>query len=392
MRSPASGPEPRIRFDAVRRWLFDEAWPFWAEHGVDRHHGGFVEHLDLSGRDAGAPFKRMRSQTRQVFCFAQAALLGWEQGREIAQNGWRFLLAHGRRPDGAWVSRMGRAGGVVDPVFDAYETAFVLFVYAWLYRLEPDPPLVADAAAVVDLLDRHLGRADRQGWLAAEGCAEPLQQNPHMHLMEAAVELALATGEARFADLTRRIADLAFTRLIEPGTGVLREYFDTAWQPLAGDAGRVVEPGHQLEWVWLLLRAEPVLGISPRPVAVALYDSAERHGIHPVTGLVYDRVDVQGAVLIPHHRLWAQTESLKASLAMLEHTGLDTRRRIAGCVDNLLDRYLHPARPGGTWIDHLAADGSPMVDKIPATSLYHLQLAFAELLRLQPLLESYLPA
>lgn len=389
MNAPASGPEPRIRFEAVRRWLFDEAWPFWAKNGVDRQHGGFVEHLDLAGRDAGAPFKRMRSQTRQIFCFAQAALLGWEQGREIALGGWRFLQVHGRRPDGGWVRRMGRAGGVVDPVVDAYEVAFVLFVHAWMYRLRPDPQLVTDAATVVDLLDRQLGRADGRGWLPEEGCEEPLQQNPHMHLMEAAVELALATGDVRFAALTRRIADLAFAHLIEADTGVLREYFDSAWRPLAGEPGRVVEPGHQLEWVWLLLRAEPVLGVSPRPVATALYRSAERCGIDSATGLVYDCVDVESRVLSPHHRLWAQTEALKASLAMLEQTGLDTRRRIVGCVDNLLDRYLHPARPAGTWIDHLAADGAPMIDKIPATSLYHLQLAFAELLRLQPLLESY---
>ncbi|MDX7949990.1 AGE family epimerase/isomerase [Lichenihabitans sp. Uapishka_5] len=383
-----SGSAPRIRFDAVRRWLFDAAWPFWAQHGVDRLHGGFVEHLDLTGRDAGVGFKRMRSQTRQTFCFTQAALLGWEPGRAVADHGWAFLQTHGRRPDGGWVRRMGRDGGRLDETFDAYEVAFVLFLHAWRYRLTPEPALVEAAIGIVAMLDRHLGRPDQQGWLAQEGCATPLQQNPHMHLMEAAVELALATGDPRFATLTRRVADLALDRMIDPETGALREFFDATWQPLPGDEGRVVEPGHQFEWVWLLLRAEPVLGKAVAGPATLLFDSAQRHGVHPETGLVYDRVDVDGRLLDPHHRLWAQTEALKACLAMLEHLGHDTRPRIAACVDVLLDRYLHPAEPTGTWIDHLAADGAPMVDKIPATTLYHIQLAFAELLRLQPRLEA----
>jgi mannose/cellobiose epimerase-like protein (N-acyl-D-glucosamine 2-epimerase family) len=108
-----------IAFSKVRSWLFDSAWPFWAAVGVDRVHGGFVEQLDLQGRDGGAPFKRVRAQARQLYCFSHAALLGFPGAREISDHGWTFLNAHGRRPDGGWVRRIGGEGGILDATSDA---------------------------------------------------------------------------------------------------------------------------------------------------------------------------------------------------------------------------------------------------------------------------------
>jgi mannose/cellobiose epimerase-like protein (N-acyl-D-glucosamine 2-epimerase family) len=36
--------------DALRRWLFEETLPFWAQRGVDRDCGGFHERLDAERR------------------------------------------------------------------------------------------------------------------------------------------------------------------------------------------------------------------------------------------------------------------------------------------------------------------------------------------------------
>jgi len=43
----------------------------------------------------------------------------------------------------------------------------------------------------------------------------------------------------------------------------------------------------------------------------------------------------------------------------------------------LMDNFLGRPIAGG-WIDHLSAKGRPLVDYIPASSLYHLFLAAAE--------------
>ena len=42
--------------EAIRSWMFDQALPFWAAHGLDREHGGYVEQLNLDGSDASVDF------------------------------------------------------------------------------------------------------------------------------------------------------------------------------------------------------------------------------------------------------------------------------------------------------------------------------------------------
>ena len=380
-----------IAFSKVRSWLFESAWPFWAAVGVDRVYGGFVEHLDLAGRDGGAPFKRVRAQARQLYCFSHAALLGFSGGREISDHGWAFLDTHGRRADGGWVRQMGRQGGILDATSDAYDLAFVLFAHAWRYRLTTDPAVIESALATVKALDRDLAHANGLGWLAEAGDLGSRQQNPHMHIIEAAIELADVTGHPCFHELGRKVAALLCDRFLDRDRGALYEFFEQDWSRLTTNDGQIVEPGHHFEWVWILLRAERILGIPLREEANILYRFACRHGADPVTGLIYDQVDAFGAPLVKDSRSWPQTEALKAHLAMLEFYGLDTRLEIGRTVDNIFRHYLE-WQPYGAWLDHRRHDGRPRVDKIPSTTLYHLQLAFTELLRLQPTIEALPPS
>ena len=85
--------------------------------------------------------------------------------------------------------------------------------------------------------------------------ALPLQSNPHMHLFEAALAGCQVCPESsQWKSLVDEIAELALGKFIDPATGALREFFDAEWNPAPGLEGRIVEPGHQFEWAWLLLR------------------------------------------------------------------------------------------------------------------------------------------
>ncbi|WP_426029402.1 AGE family epimerase/isomerase [Caulobacter sp. DWP3-1-3b2] len=378
-----------IRFDDVASWIKDYALPYWFSVGVDRENGGFVEHLDLNAANVGGEYKRTRAQARQIYCYSQAALLNLHpQAEEAAAHGWRFLTDNARLADGAYARRLTPDGTVLDATCDAYDMAFVLFAHAWWYRVSGEAEVVRSALSALTALNARLRHPNGLGWLAEEGDTGPRQQNPHMHMIEAAIELADATGRSEFFELACEILLLFRERIIDEESGVLRELFAADWSPLDSPAGLLVEPGHQMEWAWILNRAGPVLGVDASDLARALYASAERYGVAKETGLTFDQVDIDGRVIAASHRSWPQTEALKANLAMLETDGLDTRERIGVCTRNLLDRYLDTT-PRGVWIDHLDARGEPMVDKIPSTTFYHLQLAFTELLRLRTRIEAF---
>jgi mannose-6-phosphate isomerase len=64
---------------------------------------------------------------------------------------------------------------------------------------------------------------------------------------------------------------------------------------------------------------------------------------------------------------------------MYEQRG-DDRFAAAACrsFDVLMDEFL---TEDGGWIDHFAADGSILAKDMPASTGYHVVLAFAELIR-----------
>ena len=377
-----------IRFDAVRAWLFGQALPFWAEHGLDAPGRGFLEQLTLDGRPKDPGFKRLRTQARQVYAFSHAELLGWDgPARDRADAGWRFLLST-EFSDGGFPKTLNADGSVQDPAFDLYDQAFAIYASAWRRKATGEAEAEVVAHRTLVAVERRLGRADRLGFRACDPDPGELVQNPHMHLLEASLAWVEATDDPRFRDLAGRILDLCLQRFMEADTGVLAEHFDAGWRPVAGQRGRLVEPGHQYEWAWLLGRAQVLLGRDLETPARALHGFAAHHGHNPQTRLCWDCVDADsGRPLKATSRSWAQTEALKAELALGEHWGVFNPARIAEAVDLLLDRHL-AWEPAGTWMDCFDAEGRPIADHIPASILYHVLLAFAELLRLQPRIQA----
>ncbi len=366
---------------AFRTWMFERALPFWSSAGQDAPGLGAREHLRLDGSPAEVDYKRTRVQARQVYAFSHAALLGWAPGRELAQDGYGFLARSAERAEGGWVRRVDPAGmRVLDPAVDLYDQAFGLFALAWYARLGGEAEPLERARNATQWILAHM-RQPPQGFhnvVPEEG--GPRQQNPHMHLLEAALALYETSGEALYRQLADALVALFRGGLFDPRTGALGEFFSDDWAPAPGEAGDHVEPGHQFEWTWLLDQYERLTGVDMTSEMGALYRAACVYGSDPETSLVWDRTTRDGRVVQRSLRLWPQTEALKAHAVMVRRGAADPAV-IAKVVRNLGERFFS-ACPPGAWTDQLDAAGDPAVDKIPTSSFYHVFMAYAELNRL----------
>ena len=121
--------------------------------------------------------------------------------------------------------------------------------------------------------------------------------------------------------------------------------------------------------------------------AARLWAFASTQGIDSESDLAWDGVFTNGRRAKPTHRLWGQTELLKAQLSRLEQGADRSSAGVAATVDAIFRHHLDPA-PEACWRDQLNEDLRWTDDKIPASSLYHLTLAFSELLRVAELLEA----
>ena len=360
-----------------RRWMLDDALPVWAEVGRDQPGFGFREHLTLEGTADAVAFKRMRVQARQIYVFSHADLLGFRGGAAAAADALRFITAHGQRDDGAWVRVLGRHGGVLDPAADLYDIAFVLFGLAWFARATGERAPLHQARRTVQWVRKFM--VAPFGGFHNVLPPEPghRQQNPHMHLLEAALALFEVSQDAYYADLAHELVGLFRTRFHHRDSGTLGEFFDDALNPAAGEAGTHVEPGHHYEWVWLLDQYERLLGVPVEAEIASLYRFADAFGRDATGAAVLDVLGRDGVPRRQSIRLWPQTEALKAHVTMVRR-GHPVGPSVEAALHNIMDGHLNGA-PRGMWREHLSSPaGSNLVLRTPASSLYHLFLAYAE--------------
>jgi mannose-1-phosphate guanylyltransferase/mannose-6-phosphate isomerase len=384
-RAEAQGPAASAGLGAVRselvRWLLSTALPVWWALGADHAGGGFFDALDQEARPVRTQ-RRARVQTRQVFAFAVGATLGWTgPWRQAVEHGLDYFLDRFRRPDGLFRTLVGEDGAPVDETAMLYDQAFALFAFAWAARVLPGrAEVLADEAAQV-LARLRETRWDGRGFAEAAG-PTPYQANPQMHLFEAALawaELGRGDGWERLAD---DLAGLALDRFIDPRTGALREFFAADWSPAPGAPGRLVEPGHQFEWAWLLERWGRRRGRDDARTAARRLYEVGLLGVDQRRGVAMNALLDDLTLNDPGARLWPQTERLKAALILAESGGdapaAEGYREDAVAAARGLQLYLDGVVPG-LWRDKLRPDGGFVAEPAPASSLYHIACAIADL-------------
>ena len=172
---------------------------------------------------------------------------------------------------------------------------------------------------------------------------------------------------------------LARTYFIDAEGGFLREFFGPDWRPADGEAGRLVEPGHQFEWAWLLTRWGRSRGDTWGLEAARRLFAVGEHGLDKERGVAIDELDETLQPRSSRARLWPQTEWLKAALILAEAAEGDERRRLLDSAAAAFDGLWLYLGPDGLWRDKLGPDGAFETEPAPASSLYHIVAAYRQL-------------
>ncbi len=361
------------RIEALRVWLFESALPLWWERGADHVKGGFHEKIDLDGTPVLLP-RRCRVAARQAHAYCEAGRLGWSgPWREASLWALDYLCRHFVAEDGTVILLVSPDGTPADSGFDLYNQAFALLAFAAGQRCEPENfQWRSRANRLRDRLNEAYAHP-LTGYVEG-GDRLPLRSNPHMHLFEAAMAWMVIDQNPAWRQMADRIAALALDRFIDPASGALREFFARDWSPAPGNEGRIAEPGHQYEWAYLLNRWA-MLTARDQPVALRrLIAFADSHGIDAARNVAINSLFTDGSIHDAKARLWPQTERIRA-YAIGNAALADGRMQRA--IDGLT-KYFDTKVPG-LWFDQLDANGQMIVEPSPASSLYHIVGAVAEL-------------
>ena len=374
--------DDKARIDQQRSrlcsWLCDAAYPLWSTAGVDPA-GGFHERLAQNGKPLVEP-RRSRVNPRQAYCFAMAPSLGWRgDAAGLIRHALDYFVARYQRPDGLFRTLIAADGSSLDDRALLYDQAFALLAFnvaaaGGELRAERERQSFELHARVM----KHMRRGGQSlGFTTGVPASQPLQSNPHMHLFEAALAgCEVCSDSSVWKPLSDEIAELALSKFVDSKTGALREFFDEQWNPAPGIPGRIVEPGHQYEWAWLLLRWGGSKNGRARDVALKLIEIGESHGLRNgfATNSLLDDFSAHDAGA----RLWPQTERLKAAAIAARLTGEAKYFSMTVAAADRLQRYLDCPVPG-LWYDRIDPEGNIVDEPAPASSFYHLVAAIAEI-------------
>jgi mannose/cellobiose epimerase-like protein (N-acyl-D-glucosamine 2-epimerase family) len=365
-------------YHALRHWFLETALPLWWEKGTDNEGGGFFEKLDDAAHPIEEP-RRARLVARQIYVYALAGEMGWTGPADIAvTHGLDFLQRRLLRADCSIVASVTTSGAIIRGEFDLYDAAFVLFGLSAAARAPARRKALVQLAGKIR--DQIVGGFSHPlgGFEEARPPSLPLKANPHMHLLEAFLAWAEleTTDSVVWNELADKIVELCLERLIDPRTGVICEFYDAKWRPLPDAFGLQIEPGHQFEWAWLLLRWAELRGndcvVGP---ATRLIQIGESAGVDPIRGVAINALDGALRSRDDNSRLWPQTERVKAwySLALRPKSDLKALEILEKSLRGL--RLFTTGRLPGLWWETLHPDGNFDPEPARASTLYHIACA-----------------
>jgi mannobiose 2-epimerase len=273
------------------------------------------------------------------------------------------------RRHGGYFWQVAADGGVEVDRKQVYGQAFAIYALVELYRASGDRAPLERALELFRLVQARAHDGAHGGWF--EDCAASWTRltdptvagrlveavghksaNSTLHVMEAYAELGDATGDravlAALSEAVRLTRERCF-----PSP-------EDAWPDFADDWRRVglagYSPGHNVEFAWLLLRAEEVLG---RPTSRDLFIRFIDHAVG-----ISDR-ERGGLPEAPPSRnakvWWVQAEFLAA---LAEGLGRDPSRQDWADALALTVRFVRTkmADPvDGVWMAQTTADGAPVI-------------------------------
>jgi mannobiose 2-epimerase len=364
----------------MRAQLAEKILPYWFDTAQDTNRGGYLLADDAVYGRKQPTEKQIVTQSRMIWGFSRAQLAGFGNTNrnylQAATQGYHFLLDHFQdRQDGGYFWSTDLKGKPVNDCKFLYGESFVIYAFVEYYRASSDPEALRRALELYHTVQAHLHDDKNGGWfehadrkwklLSPGDPRDPVEiigcksANAHLHWMEALTELYDASHDPAVKESLIEALRLNQTYFYpeDPAHCAFHRQFD--WKPVTGPGHDGLSYGHNVEFAWLMIRAETVLGRKPSwEHFYALLDHALKYGYDDEHGGLYSRGFDDQPATDTDKIWWVQAEMVAALTDALKHQG-DPRYETA--LDKLL-HFIKTCQAGpkdSIWLYTVTADGRP---------------------------------
>ncbi len=350
-----------------RTALLEDVIPFWMRHSPDRECGGYFTCLDRFG-DVFDTEKYGWLQARQVWTFSMlynriAKEPGW---LEMAELGARFLKQFGRDEEGAWYYALDRGGRPLMQPFSIFTDAFAAMGFSEYARASGDEEARQIAARSYENFLARQSRPKGRYAKAVPGTRPLMALSLRMIHINLLLEMAWQLPPETVRERGTQLLDEVMTLFLDAERNILFENVAPDGSHPDCPEGRLINPGHGIEVLWMVMALAERLG-QPATVARAidaLVATLEFGWDEPCGGILYRR-DILGKPLYQiewdQKMWWCHAEALAA---LATACALSDRADCRAWLDRL-SAYIreHYADPeGGEWFGYLNRRGERILD------------------------------
>lgn len=352
--------------EKYKRELLGNVMPFWVKHSNDEKYGGFFTCLDRDGSVFDTD-KFMWLQGRQIWTMS-TLYNEVEQNviwRDMAIQGARFILDHGRDERGDWYFSLDRSGRALVQPYNIFSDCFASMGLASLYKITGTDEYGQVAhdtfKRILERQDNPKGKYDKgyPGTRSLKGFALP------MILSNLSLELEHIVGSKIVDELIDKVIHEVMNVFYQEESGLIMENVHLDGSFSDSFEGRLVNPGHVIEAMWFMMdlaerKGDPLL--MQRCVDIALraleYGWDETHG-----GILYfkDILNRPLQQLEWDQKLWwVHLEALVCMAKGYAYTGnLKCKEWFERLDQYSFDKFSDPQY--GEWYGYLNRQGEPLL-------------------------------
>ena len=370
----------------MREDLTEKILPYWFDTTLDKTNGGYVLADDVQNQRP-ATEKQIVTQSRLIWTFSRVHLKGFGDENhsylKAAEHGYRFLMQHFLdRKNGGYFWTTDLTGKVLNDRKILYGESFVIYALVEYYRASGDKESLRRAIDLYHEVQKHAHDAKNSGWFehftrdwtpimkpdpeAIVEVAGYKSANTHLHLMEALIELYEVTLDDEIKRSLEECLRLNAAYFYPKDAGKSCFHRQPDWKEVTDPKSAGLSYGHNVEFAWLMIRAQKVLGAPPAwDHFYAHLNHALKYGYDYEHGGLYSRGSDDKPATDTDKIWWVQAEMLAAlSDAIQNKANAEYETAMKKLLDFVSNFMTDPS--DGVWLDTVTADG-----KFKATGKAH---------------------
>ena len=361
----------------MRKDLVEKIMPYWHDTAMDWMNGGYILCDDVRKKRL-ATEKQIVTQSRLMWTFSHVHFHGYTTPErsylKAAQHGYGFLIDKFRdQSNGGYFWTTDLSGKVRNDRKIIYGQAFVILGLVEYYRASKDEGALEHAMELYHNLQKHAYDQRNGGWMEHfTGAWEPIllptpeavvevagykSANAHLHLMEALTELCDVTRDNGVKQSLEEVLRLDMTYFFPQAAGRSCLHRQPNWQEVAGPGNSHASYGHNVQFAWLMIRAQKVLGTPPAwEYFYAQLNHALTYGYDHERGGLYGSGEDDKPASCRDKIWWSQAEMLATlTEALMHEPNVTYEIALKKLLDFVANYMADPT--DGVWLDTVTAEG-----------------------------------